>query len=248
MPVPNLLASAPGLAPHGFAFMLLERLPGCDLGAAISALSAGQRSAAARTVSGWQRNAATLPHAKTFGYCTGPGAPPPHTTWADVLWADLERAAHWLKSAPWFRDRYVQRTRKYLESMSPYWSNIQPVPHLPDTTTKNVIVHRGRVVGLIDVDEICYGDPLQTVGLTLTALKAHALSEDYVDTWCSAIGIDGDGRRAVSAYALLSCLTFMGETGQNFNRSEDAAPNPSVRQRLADMFEAFARPFEARSR
>ena len=40
-----------------------------------------------------------------------------------------------------------------------YFAQIRPTPFLDDTTTKNVIVHEGKLSGIVDVDWICFGYP-----------------------------------------------------------------------------------------
>ena len=50
-----------------------------------------------------------------------------------------------------------------------------PIPFLHDTTTKNVIVTpEGAFSGIVDVDDLCFGDPRYVVALTLPSLTAAA--------------------------------------------------------------------------
>ena len=39
---------------------------------------------------------------------------------------------------------------------------VPPLPFLDDLTTKNVLVDGGRLSGVVDVDVVCFGDPLAT--------------------------------------------------------------------------------------
>ena len=51
---------------------------------------------------------------------------------------------------------------------------LPPTPFLHDTTTKNVIVTpAGSFSGIVDVDDLCFGDPRYAVALTSAALLAH---------------------------------------------------------------------------
>jgi hypothetical protein len=54
---------------------------------------------------------------------------------------------------------------------------------LDDTTTKHVIVDAGKLSGIVDVDVVCFGDPLFTTVLAQMALlnKGHDL--DYIVFW-----------------------------------------------------------------
>ena len=67
--------------------------------------------------------------------------------------------------------------------MQAYFSAVRPTAFLGDITTKNVLVHEGKLSGIVDVDEICYGDPLFVVGLTHMALLAMGADTDYTTGW-----------------------------------------------------------------
>jgi aminoglycoside phosphotransferase (APT) family kinase protein len=59
--------------------------------------------------------------------------------------------------------RLVSATRAQLDSLP-------PIPFLHDTTTKNVIVTPGGTFsGIVDVDDLCFGDPRYVVALTLAS-------------------------------------------------------------------------------
>jgi hypothetical protein len=60
--------------------------------------------------------------------------------------------------------RLVSATRAQLDSLP-------PIPFLHDTTTKNVIVTPGGTFsGIVDVDDLCFGDTRYVVALTLASL------------------------------------------------------------------------------
>ena len=56
---------------------------------------------------------------------------------------------------------------------------------LDDITTKNVIVSAGELQGFVDFDNVCYGDPLYMLGLTMVAILllhiAGALKHKFID-------------------------------------------------------------------
>jgi hypothetical protein len=85
-----------------------------------------------------------------------------------------------------------------------------------------VIIHNGRLSGIVDVDEICFGDPLTTPALTQMSLLASGYPTDYVDFWCDALELDHAQRRAVVFYTALFCVCFLGEVGQAFNANGSA--------------------------
>src|SRR5262249_53237029 len=92
---------------------------------------------------------------------------------------------------------------------------------LHDTTTKNVIVHGGRLSGIVDVDDFCFGDPLLAPALTLMALLNTRGPVDYVDAWLAAAQAPADWRLAL--YTAVFCVDFMAEHGHRFNGNPAAA-------------------------
>jgi hypothetical protein len=45
------------------------------------------------------------------------------------------------------------------------------------------MVHNGKISGIIDVDELCFGDPLLVIALTSTFLKLEGYDSVYTDYW-----------------------------------------------------------------
>ena len=86
-----------------------------------------------------------------------------------------------------------------------------------DATTKNVIVHAGAVTGIVDTDEMAFGDPLWAAALTKTSLLAANRSIRYVDRLIDAMGIP-DGQR-MHLYTAIFALDFLSEVGHQFNRA-----------------------------
>jgi hypothetical protein len=87
---------------------------------------------------------------------------------------------------------------------------------LHDTTTKNVIVTQdGTFSGIVDVDDLCFGDPRYPAALTLAALMAYGGPDSYVSAWLRHTAQSDD--RIFRLYVSLFLLDLMSEHGQTFN-------------------------------
>ena len=105
---------------------------------------------------------------------------------------------------------------------------------LHDTTTKNVIVSpEGRFSGIVDVDDLCFGDPRYVVALTLAALLASGGPIDYVDAWMRLASFRDD--YIFRLYVAMFIVDLMSEHGQVFNGNQTRS-NPGDRQRLMHVF------------
>jgi hypothetical protein len=86
---------------------------------------------------------------------------------------------------------------------------------------------------IVDVDDLCFGDPRYVVALTLASLTAFGGPTHYVDAWMTAAGYQDD--RIFRLYVALFIVDFMSEHGQAFNDN----PVPSSlddRNRLLRVF------------
>jgi len=116
--------------------------------------------------------------------------------------------------------RHVERVSDRVQAFAPYLRAIEPHPFLDDLTTKNVLVHEGRLSGVVDTDCVCFGDPVFTVALTWMALLSQHLECDYIDYWREQLQLTGGQERALRLYTAVLCVNFLGELGQRFNQDE----------------------------
>ncbi len=99
---------------------------------------------------------------------------------------------------------------------------VEANPFLHDTTTKNVIVSpEGYLSGIVDVDDLCYGDPRYPAALTAAALLNSGRPIDYVSAWLASAGQAWDG--LFEFYIATFLLDFMSEHGMSFNGNEVAS-------------------------
>jgi aminoglycoside phosphotransferase (APT) family kinase protein len=244
VPLPALLEAGEHA---GAPYLILERLPGSDLGAVHAGLSPEQKRGIAGRVAEIQRAVATLPEGRGFGYVLHPDGPFPHASWQGVLRASLQRGRRRIQRAGVFDPGLASQVERALERRAGSLAGVRPRAFLDDTTTKNVIVDAGRLSGIVDVDCVCYGDPLLPVALTRTALLDQGESTEYVDFWCEALGAGAEERAALALYTAAFCIDFMGEVGQRFNRAEAIAADAPRAERLVAMLRSSLAELEQRS-
>jgi aminoglycoside phosphotransferase (APT) family kinase protein len=222
LPLPELLHARLTPACTPFPYIVLERLQGRDLGEMYMSMTGPQKETLARRLAGIQEQVGRLPEGVGFGFQSDPRHPPPHRTWAEVVDAGIRRSEQWIMHAGVVDGRRVEQAREAARGLTEYFDGIHPQPFLEDITTKNVLIHDGQLSGIVDVDEMCFGDRVAHLGLTRMALLASHLPTDYIDHWCTALHLSEVQRRALDFYTAAACLCFLGEQGQSFNR--DKAP------------------------
>jgi aminoglycoside phosphotransferase (APT) family kinase protein len=232
VPLPDLLHFDVSGGRHGFPAMIMERLPGADLGQVYASLSRSQL----RFLAGWvvdlQRCVAELPPGPGFGYASSYGDPSLKAGWRAVLDENLERSRQRIQAAGVVDPEAVDRVQALLDSFDPYVSSVEPTCFLHDTTTKNVIIDHGAPTGIVDVDTICLGDPLFTPALTHMALLSRNYDTYYIDAWLSALNLTARQRAATTLYTAIHCAAFLSELGQPFNSDHAPDVDPGYRRHL----------------
>jgi aminoglycoside phosphotransferase len=235
VPVPALLAfSLEGDHPY----MLLERLPGRDLLFEYPSMTDSELRALACELAAVQARAATLASAHGYGHARDYGDPALAASWEEVVARALARSRTRLESSGACAVSVVDAVARRLPAFHAQWERIEPVAFLDDTTTKNVIVDRGRLSGIVDTDYVCFGDPLYTLGLTRMALLASGLGTAYADHWADCLALDSAARARVGLYTAVFCVDFLSELGRRFNRDEAAEVDPARKALLLGILDA----------
>jgi hypothetical protein len=230
VPLPELLEAG---AFAGRPYLILERLPGTDLRFVYDALSREARRAIAARVADAQARVGRLPEGRGFGYAAHPDGPFSHRSWTELVRASLARSRGRVAVARAPAIAAMPRLERAVEALAPALDAVRPTPFLDDTTTKNVIVDRGILSGIVDVDWLCFGDPLFPIALTRAALLSEQLDTDYVDAWCECAHPAAAGSPLLRLYTAVFCADFLSEAGHAFNRAEATAIAPEHARRLA---------------
>ena len=237
VPLPRIVEASLEPSEIEFPFVVLEQLSGADLGEIYQSLSDHEKLEIVSEVVRVQARVSALPEAGGFGLAHSYEEPPAYRTWEAAVLAILERAQQRMSRSNHPGATYVPRARRVLSRFESYFAAVRPVPFLDDTTTKNVLVDQGRLTGVVDVDQLCFGDPLLTIGLTHAALLFHGDDVDYIEYWMNLLKLNEQQRQVVGVYTLLFCVDFMSELGQRFDRSEQQKFNLARYAQLQSVFE-----------
>jgi aminoglycoside phosphotransferase (APT) family kinase protein len=215
--------------------LLLMPLPGSDLGDVADRLSDASLAFIAGRVQAAQAVVAQLPTAGRFGYSAAPEAAP-HTTWGAVIDEKLDRARARIGAAGVFDPALADGVAELARALRAALDGFPAIAFLPDATDKNVIVtEHGGFSGIVDVDNLCFGDPRFAAALTLAGMTAFGGPARYVEMWMRAAGWEDDA--VFRFYIALFLLDFMGEQGEARNGNEP--PSDAVaRGRLAELLGA----------
>ena len=241
VPLPELLHADLSLARCPFPVVVLERLPGDDLGIIYRKLGRRELRALAERLAAVQAIVSALPPGRGYGYATSYDGRFAHAGWGGVVAAGMARSRARIRGGGIVDEHLVDPIERAAERFADYFARIAPTPFLHDITTKNVIVHAGRLSGIVDVDDLCFGDPLLLLALIRMALLADDLDSFYADQWREIVRPDAEQAAALDLYTALYCLDFIGELGQRFNRAASAPVDAAYLARLNSLLAELSR-------
>jgi aminoglycoside phosphotransferase (APT) family kinase protein len=241
VPLPELWHADLSLARYPFPVIVLERLPGDDLGIVFRQLDRRALHALAERLAAVQAVVTALPPGGGYGYATSYDGDFAQTRWGGVVARLLARSRARIRAAGIVDEAIIDPIERAAETFAGYFGRIAPVPFLHDITTKNVIVHDGRLSGIVDVDDLCFGDPLLLLGLIRMALLAQDLDPFYVDAWHAIARPDAEQAAAIDLYTALYCIDFIGELGQRFNRAASEPVDAACLARLQALLAELSR-------
>jgi Ser/Thr protein kinase RdoA (MazF antagonist) len=212
VPLPEIIAEESG---PPFPHLVLERLLGTDLGQVVKTLPASRLADIATAAERAQRLTGGTATAGRYGYGSAP-TDASFEKWSEVLEGNLARSRSRILAVGLFDPGPVDAVSALVASARAELDTQPSVPFLHDTTTKNVIVtQEGVFSGIVDVDDLCFGDPRYVVALTLASLTAAGAPSDYADAWMKTGNFRDDG--VFRLYVALFLVDFMSEHGQLFN-------------------------------
>lgn len=191
---------------QGYEYLILSYIKGKDIGLVYKNLSVAEKKEIAQQVVDIQNKVSKLPQKSL----------PADWKWRDFIEDMLNRAEERIQANGYFNAEKVERLRRKMDCFSEYFVSVNPVAYLDDITTKNLLIHNGRLSGIIDVDWIGIGDRLTQPALTKMSLLDMECDPDYAQFIMEAMEPDNIQRKAFIFYMLMYCVDFMGERGTRF--------------------------------
>lgn len=189
-----------------YSYLILNYIEGKDIGLVYRDLTEAEKRKIAKDVIEIQRKVSRLPLENISD------------AWSWVHFVDdmLERADKLIVRNGYFDSQKVNRLKEQKVFLEEYFAAVKPVAYLDDISTKNLLIHNGRISGIIDIDWIGIGDDLTFIALTYVALLNMDCETDYVDYLLKERGCNASEMKAFWFYSLLFCVDFMGERGTQF--------------------------------
>ena len=225
IPVPKVIAKGTF---REYEYLILSYFEGQDIGLVYSKLKDIDKKKIAKEIVHIQNQVATLKLNNIE----------PQWSWHSVINDILERAKERIAANGYFEVEKVVRLWKLAEQLDEYFTSIKPIAYLDDISTKNLLIHNGRISGIIDIDWIGIGDSLTYVALTNMALLNMECDTDYVKYILIEMDLSDVQKKAFLFYTLMFCVDFMGERGMQF-MDKFVEVNEQIIDRLNSIYDSL---------
>lgn len=203
IPVPKVIGAGRF---EEYEYLVLSYFEGKDIGLVYQQLTVEEKKAIAKEIVQLQNKVATLEVEDVAA----------DWSWFGFVEYMLERAEERIAQNGYFDVEKVERLRNAKDRLDEYFASIKPTAYLDDISSKNLLIHGGKISGIIDIDWMGIGDKLTYVALTQMALLNLEYDTDYVDFILEEMRVNETEKQAFLFYTLMYCVDFMGERGMQF--------------------------------
>lgn len=164
--------------------------------------------------------------------------------WRSHIQYMLDRAKERIAQNGYFAVEKVERLREQMGQLEKYFKCVKPIAYLDDISSKNLLIHNGRISGIIDIDWMGIGDKLTYVALTNMALLNLEYDTNYVKYILEEMQVSDVEKKAFLFYTLMYCVDFMGERGMQF-MDKTIEVNEQIINRLNRIYEKLWQEWSA---
>ncbi|MBS0290282.1 MAG: aminoglycoside phosphotransferase family protein [Proteobacteria bacterium] len=192
-----------------FPALLMKRLLGNDLVNVYSDLTDAEKKSLASEIIKIQALVTALPEGPGFGITNSYEHAHEFKTWYEFLMQRLHFFQEKVKNNKVFDPEKVSKVIAIAKNIADDLKAIPATPFLWDASERNVLIHDGKITGIVDVDELCFGDPLFVIALTSTALELEKKDNVYTDYWTELLSLDQKALMRLAFYKLFYAAAFM---------------------------------------
>jgi len=219
------------------AYQVHSKLEGKDIGQVIMHLSDEQLKNIAKEISNIIKKLATIPTNGKFGWI-GSDQQPLYDTWLEILQPSkiIERN----NKTGVVGNTYIEMINKVLKEYKDYFDNVKSTFYYDDMSSKNIIIHQGKFSGVVDLDTMAYGDPLEAIGRIKASWYGTKYGETYTDAVEKELNLNDEQKKIVTVYAFINRINWLSEIGIQFNKNTSTAIDQNTVKKSKKVINALA--------
>lgn len=221
IPVPDILAEDYSRTTTPLCYQIQSKIEGQDLGGVIDQLNAKQLNTLAKEIVSIFKKVKTLPTSNLFGVVWG-GDNDLSDSWTQRMKIWVEESIERGTKTGVMDDQIASLAISLYEQYKSYFDTVKPVMYYGDICSKNVMILNGAFNGLVDLDGLTQGDPLEAIGRIRLSWYGSPYGEIYSQAIMSGLNLNEQERKIVTLYALINKISWTCENGVQFNQNTKA--------------------------
>ena len=191
----------------------MKRAQGADLVHVYPCLSAAQKTSLADQVAIVHTKTKSLPFGQGFGFARF-NEKPVYSTWASFFFGRLQWCISQLSENRNISKSLLIAGKSVIFDSISIFDIVEPEPFIWDMAERNVLVFNGNLSGIVDVDNLLFGDPLYTVALADAAFEKDGFDNIYTNRWLTYFLNDKNTQIRFHCYRLFWFISFLRGTGK----------------------------------
>jgi len=216
--VPEILASDYSRRFVPYYYHIQNKLAGENISDVIATLSAKQLGALAGEIANIFKKLQPIPTNGRFGFVYGKAKGLKKTLTSSIR-AEISTTIERGHKTGVLDDELERALKDVFKKNKPYFDAARSIFYYDDMSSKNVMVHKGKFNGLVDLDGVAYGDYLETVGRIKASWYGTRHGKIYTDAIMDALKLSKKKREMVVVYAIIHRISWMCENGIQFNQN-----------------------------
>jgi len=241
--VPEIIAEDYSKSTSSYNWQILTRLEGTDIDKVISTLTEEQLDAIAKEIASIVKKLVTLPTNGMYGWVglNNKKLKPTLTEEAEEMLATIKSRNEKTGAV---KQEYIQLFARVLDKYKDYFKSAPSQFYFDDMSSKNVMIHEGKFNGLVDLDGVAYGDPLEGIGRIKASWHGTLYGNYYADAVMNVLKLNGVQKETVTMWALLNRIYWQAEIGVQFNKNSSLEIDPKRVESGSRIIEGLAKELE----
>ena len=189
--------------------LIMQRAPGDDLCNVYKNLSVVTKQRLAQQMVNIHRKTEDLASGYQYGFANSYEQGDKYKSWYEFLLARLELCEQSLSKTAVFPSDTISKILAIANKLQADLRAVPAKPFMWDTSERNVMIEQDRITAIIDVDNMCFGDPLFVLGLTYVALESLGFDIIYPDNWAALLNLDRNAQLRLQFYRLFYTIWCM---------------------------------------
>lgn len=246
--VPDILAEDYTKSLIPLSYHILSKIEGDDLGKVIETLSERQLKELSKEIANIFNKVKTITSSDKFGVIWGGGDNEISDTWTERMEIWVEESKRRGLSTGVMDDEIAGIANNLYQRYQPYFSSIKPTTYYGDICSKNVMIHHGAFNGLVDLDGLTQGDPLEAMGRIRLSWYGTRHGDIYSTAIMDELELNQEQKNLVTMYALLNQISWACENGIQFNQNTTTEVDEEKKYRDQAMIKKLASELGINSR